>query len=129
MTFIEHLKLLQRMDALIARKGTGSVKEFSTLLDVSRSSLFNYLDTLRTLGGEIEFCDFRKSYYYVDNQRPQLPIISKSNSDDYYGGKTFSNFFQGSPKFLDWHVSPLYQVERQKEKLNTGYSASFMLEY
>ena len=129
MTFIEHLKLLQRMDALISKKGTGSVKDFSTLLDISRSSLFNYLENLRALGAEIEFCDFRKSYYYVDNQRPQLPIIAKSHSDNYHGGKIFFNFFYDSPEFLDWHVSPLYQVDRQKEKLDTGYCASFMLEY
>lgn len=105
---MEHLKLLQRMDALIARKGTGSVKEFSTLLKISRSSLFNYLDNLRALGAEIEFCDFRKSYFYVEGQRPQLPIISKGYSDNYYGGKIFLDFFCSSPEFLDLHDSYLY---------------------
>ena len=104
MTFIEQLKLLERMDKLINRKGTGSAKDLASLLGVSRSSVFNYLDNLRALGAEIGFCEFRKSYYYVDGQRPRLPILSKSISDKYHGGKTFFNFFQHSPEFLDWHV-------------------------
>lgn len=72
MKFIEQLKLLERFDALIARKRTGSAKDLAAKLAISRSTVFNHLDTLRGLGAEIDYCEFRKSYFYVNDQRPRL---------------------------------------------------------
>ena len=42
MTFIEHLRLLQRMDGLIHLKRTGTADAFAELLGISRRSIFNY---------------------------------------------------------------------------------------
>ena len=112
MTFIEQFQLLQRIDGCIGRKKTGSAKDLGSLLGISRSSVFNYLDILRTFGAEIDYCEFRKTYYYINDKRPHFSILSPSNSEKYYGGKTFFNFFSDSPKFLDWGVSPLYQVNQ-----------------
>ena len=120
MTFIEQLMLLQRIDRLIHRKGTGSPKDLSSLLGISRSSVFNYLDNLRQLGAEIGYCDFRKSYFYVDNKTPRLPIFSKADSEHFQGGKINYDFFSYSPEFLDWGGSPLYQVHKQQDKLSAG---------
>jgi biotin operon repressor len=127
MSFIEQLQLLQRLDRLILRKGTGSARELGALVGLSRSSVFNYLDTLRSLGAEIDYCEFRKSYFYINDTRPRLPILSAANSELYQGGKTFSNFFFGSPKFLDWGVSPLYQVNQQLTTRTASECASFWL--
>jgi hypothetical protein len=127
MAFIEQLQRLQRMDGLIHRKGTGTAKELGSLLGVARSNVFNYLDILRSLGAEIDYCEFRKTYFYTNNTRPRLSIISASNSENLQGGKTFFNFFFGSPKFLDWDVSPLYQVQQQGEKQWASDCASLWL--
>jgi biotin operon repressor len=129
MNFIEQLQLLDRIDKLIARKGTGSARDLASKLGISRSSIFNYLDYLRQLGAEIEYCDVRRSYYYVNNQRPQFKVFSKSDSEHFYGGKIFFNFFPDSPEFLDWGVSPLYHVDRQVDNQYAGTRASFCLSY
>lgn len=129
MNFIEQLRLLQRFDSLIARRGTGSAKELASKFGISRSSIFNYLDTLRQLGADIEYCEQRKSYYYVNNKRPHLPTMSQSDSEKFHAGKIYMNIFQDSPEFLDWHISPLYHVERQEEKHHAGNCGSFWLGY
>jgi biotin operon repressor len=120
MTFIEQLRLMQRIDILIARKGTGTPKDLSSILGISRSSVFNYLDNLRQLGADIDYCDFRKSYFYVDNKRPRFPVFSKADSENFQGGKIDFDFFSYSPEFLDWGGSPLSQVQRQQEALSAG---------
>jgi hypothetical protein len=93
MAFIEQLQRLQRMDGLIHRKGTGTAQELGSLVGIARSNVFNYLDILRSLGAEIDYCEFRKTYFYANNTRPRLSIISASNSENLQGGKTFFNFF------------------------------------
>ena len=75
MTFIEHLRLLQRMDGLIHLKRTGTAEALAELLGISRRSIFNYFEDLRVLGADIYFCSDRKSYIYVGGSRPQLPTI------------------------------------------------------
>ena len=127
MAFIEQLQRLQRMDGLIHRKGTGTAQELGSLVGIARSNVFNYLDILRSLGAEIDYCEFRKTYFYLNNTRPRLSIISASNSENMQGGKTFFNFFSMSPKFLDWGVSPLYQVNEQRENQWASDCASFLL--
>ncbi len=64
MTFHEHRCLLQRMDALICRRATGSATDLADQLDISRASLYRYLDHLRDAGAEIGYCRQRRSYYY-----------------------------------------------------------------
>jgi hypothetical protein len=127
MTFIEQYHFLMRLDRCIAGKRTGTAQELASFMDSSRSTIFINLDTLRSLGGEIDYCKFRKTYYYVDNKRPRFAILSPSNSEKYYGGKTFFNFFLDSPRFLDWGVSPLYQVHQQEENQWASDCASFLL--
>ena len=127
MAFIEQFQLLQRIDRLIARKGTGSAKELGSLVGISRSSVFNYFDILRSFGAEIDYCEVKKSYYYVDGKKPRLPVLSASDSENIHGGKTFFNIFPASPEFLDCDVSPLYHVDRQEEKHYAGNCPSFWL--
>ena len=99
MAFIKKLKLLERIDALVARKGTGSAEDLADKLGICRSSIFNHLDTLRQFGAEIDYCKFKKSYFYVNDKRPRLPMIPKSDSENYYGGESFFDFFRQSKIF------------------------------
>jgi biotin operon repressor len=111
MTFIEQLLLLQRVDKLITRKGTGCANQLARLLGISRSSVFNYLECLRQLGGEIDYCKSRQTYFYANNQKPRFPTLSKADTDEMYGGKNLFDFFDDRPRFLDCGTLPLYQVD------------------
>jgi len=64
MTFVEQLRMIQRLDALIRRKSTGSPKQLAGRLNVSRASLYRYLNELRNLGAHVEYCSNRGSYFY-----------------------------------------------------------------
>jgi biotin operon repressor len=93
MNLIEQLEMLERLDKIIERKGTGTADELALRLKISRRSVFNYLDKLRYYGAEIAFCNTRKSFYYVDDVKPTLPILSKQNSRKIGGGQIFLNNF------------------------------------
>jgi biotin operon repressor len=99
MTIFHQLALMERMDNLIHRKGTGTAEELADRLGICRRSVFNYFDKLRERGAEIEFCFEKNSYFYVDDQRPSLPIIAKQNANKLRGGESFLNFFSGVQVF------------------------------
>lgn len=69
-SFAEKFRKLERLDALIRRRGTGSPTELAKRLKVSVRTLYNYVNDLRCLGAEIEFCLHRCTYYYVQPFRP-----------------------------------------------------------
>jgi biotin operon repressor len=99
MNMLNQLALLQRMDDLINRKGTGTAEELADRLDICRRSVFNYFERLRYYGAEIEFNFEKNSYFYVDDKRPSLPIIAKQNANRLNGGNNFNNFFLGVQVF------------------------------
>lgn len=67
MSFAEKVRLIQRLDAFIRRKGTGCHKSLARRLNTSISSLYRRMDELRTLGAEIEYCTIRQTYYYTND--------------------------------------------------------------
>ena len=72
MTLFEQNELLRRMASLISQRKTGNAKKFGNRVGISRSSVFTYLNKLRASGTEIEFCEFRESYVYVNSQKPRF---------------------------------------------------------
>ena len=72
---------LDRMYALIRRKGTGSAEVFADRLGVSVRKLRFDLAILRDAGAEIEFCRERGSYVQTNNVQlrftPTLPNDGK----------------------------------------------------
>ena len=64
MTFIEKLFLLDRLHKLILRKGTGAPSDLAYRLEVSERTVYNLINTLRDLGADIDYCNYRCSYYY-----------------------------------------------------------------
>lgn len=65
MKLIQQLQQLERLDALIRRKSTGSPKELARKFSVSERTIYNLLEVLRQMGAEIEYCHTRCSYYYT----------------------------------------------------------------
>ena len=68
--FTDKFRKLERLDALIRRRGTGSPAEMVRRLKVSALTLHNYVNDLRCLGAEIAFCSHLCTYYYVQPFRP-----------------------------------------------------------
>ncbi len=67
MTFFEQLTLLKRLDILIRRKATGTPAQLARRLDISRASVFRYINELKGVGAPIQYCKSRESYYYEEH--------------------------------------------------------------
>ena len=66
MNFLDHLALVKRLDALIRRKATGTPTQLAQRLEISRASLYRYIDDLKGLGAPIAYCYHRRSYLYEE---------------------------------------------------------------
>jgi predicted DNA-binding transcriptional regulator YafY len=64
MSFLEKLRTLKRFHHLIIRSSTGSIPQIMCNLDISRATIFRYVELLENLGAEIYFCRDRNSYCY-----------------------------------------------------------------
>ena len=61
--------ILIRMDKLISRRDTGCPSHFAEILGISERTLFNYLNILKELGGDIHFNPCYCSYEYLNGYR------------------------------------------------------------
>ncbi len=75
MTLKTYLRLLIRLDMLIRMKATGSPAQLAAKLNVSRSSLFRYMNDLKDFGAPIAYCHQRSSYYYESRFELNLKAI------------------------------------------------------
>ncbi|MFN0033614.1 MAG: hypothetical protein ACKVUS_01020 [Saprospiraceae bacterium] len=55
---------LEQMDQLIRLKATGSPKQFAALIRCSESTMYNYLDMLKEMGGPIQYNKALRAYEY-----------------------------------------------------------------
>ena len=55
---------LERLDYLIRKKSSGSSQELAEKLEVSKRTIYEYLEILKSLGAEIEYDNRKKTYYY-----------------------------------------------------------------
>lgn len=92
MTFFEKLFMLDRLDDLINRKGTGSPCALARRLKVSERTVYNLIDGLKTLGAEIEYCYERESYCYLNSFR--FKLWNGVNTQAVQGGNNFWIFFE-----------------------------------
>jgi predicted DNA-binding transcriptional regulator YafY len=58
------LERFQRIDDLIYRKSTGTPQQLADRLELSESTLYEYLSVMRSLGAPIAYSRERQSYYY-----------------------------------------------------------------
>lgn len=65
MTDINFMKVIDRMNGLIRRAATGTPSQFAYRLNISESTLYNYLNILKyELNAPIAYCRYRKTYFY-----------------------------------------------------------------
>jgi predicted DNA-binding transcriptional regulator YafY len=64
MDLTKYFDRFQRLHGLICKKATGSPAELGDKLGLSERAVFEYIRTMRELGGPIAFCSIRQTYYY-----------------------------------------------------------------
>jgi DNA-binding IclR family transcriptional regulator len=66
MSILRYFNKMQHLDHLIRKKATGNQNEFSRKVNMSRSTLNEYLKQMKALGFPIKFCRKRNTYYYTE---------------------------------------------------------------
>jgi len=61
---LQKIQIVERVDKLIKRGSTGTADDLSNRLCVSRRSVYNILELMRSMGAPIEYCQIRRTYYY-----------------------------------------------------------------
>lgn len=79
--------MLDRLDDLINRKGTGSPCALAQRLKVSERTVYNLMEALKMLGAEIEYCRERESYCYLNGFR--FNLWNGMNMQMVQGGNNF----------------------------------------
>jgi predicted DNA-binding transcriptional regulator YafY len=74
MSMLKYVEKLRRIDLLIARRSTGTPREFADKLEIKRSTLFQYLQEMREMGVDIRYSHLLRSYYYADGNRIAIRI-------------------------------------------------------
>lgn len=71
--FSKMIDKLHRIDQLIRMKATGQPQELAQRLRISPSTLYEYLDIMKTvLSAPIRYCHLRRSYVYDEEGKLQL---------------------------------------------------------
>jgi len=92
-----YLNTLKRMNGLIRRQATGSPKEFARKLDISESSLYNYIKKLREdFNAPVIFDFHRETYRYEEHgslvigfRKLTTEEVMTSSGGYYSGGYNF----------------------------------------
>ncbi len=64
-SLIKNIERLKRFDYLVRNGCTGNAKEFSRKMEISKSSLYDFIQQVEILGASIEYCKLRNTFYYV----------------------------------------------------------------
>ena len=97
MRFFEKLQVIERVDGLIKRKGTGSARELGGRLGLGKTAVYEIIDTLRSMGAEIDYCVNRRTYYYTEEKVLAVGFVDKSKIN---GGKSSLSAFYGQDDFI-----------------------------
>ncbi|WP_346759076.1 HTH domain-containing protein [Agaribacillus aureus] len=77
MDILKYLNRIKLMDNLIRRRATGTSREFAEKLNISRSTLMEYINLLRKMGAPVAYDKFRNSYYYLFPCKLKIGFESK----------------------------------------------------
>ena len=92
MTFLEKLKTVERVDQLIRLKATGTPDELAIKLGVSRSTVYEIIECMKSMNAEIKYCKATRSFCYESDKVLAIGFVEKSKIR---GGEKISvNLFQ-----------------------------------
>ena len=63
---IINIDRITRIDKLIKHKATGTPKELSEKIGISKRQVHNDLSKMKALGAPIKYCELSRSYVYTD---------------------------------------------------------------
>jgi biotin operon repressor len=94
MKVFEYLDRINRMQKLMEQQHTGTPNEFAGKLGVSRTSLYELIDELRSRGAPILYSKSARTFYYDGPFRISITCDLRPIDDDeeknYSGGTYFS---------------------------------------
>ncbi len=102
MGLIEKLKQIERVDALIRRKATGTPGQLAHKLHLSERQVYNMINLMKDMGAPIFFCSFRKSYCYEFEVEFKLGFFELNLAAIDGGYKTVV------PMFLDYKKTEIF---------------------
>ena len=79
---LKYIERIKAMDQLIQMKATGTAEEFAGKLNISRSTLMEYIDVLKQMEAPIAFDRFRNTYYYLFPCKLKIGYEGKKLTDD-----------------------------------------------
>ena len=102
MSLIKRIQQIERINALIRRKGTGTPAELAKKLNVSERTVYNLIDLMIRMGAPIYYCNERKSFCYEYDVEFSIGFLPKDiDKNKIKGGKNkeFLNFFSPLQNF------------------------------
>ncbi|AWK03789.1 hypothetical protein HYN56_05940 [Flavobacterium crocinum] len=93
MNFIKQIERIKKIHKLICGEKTGAPIAFAQKLHLSRSQLYNELETIKEFDAPIKYCKKRETFYYetpfelVFNY--SFKIIKDDESREIFGGLNF----------------------------------------
>lgn len=90
MGLLGSINRLKRLDSLIRMERTGTAEEFAKKIGISRSMLMENLREMRELGAMINYCAYRRSYFYANNFDL---VIGKEAKNEITGGENMVLIF------------------------------------
>ncbi len=77
----EYVDLVARFHAFVVSRSTGTPEAFAAKLGVSRSTLYNLIEELRSYGIDIEYSRSRQTFLYVYPERVEITIVIRQLED------------------------------------------------
>jgi|GEM_PF-275759 len=109
MRFLEKLQVIERVDGLIRRKGTGTAEDLANKLGVSRRCVFGIIDVMKRMDAPIVYNTQRRSFEY---ENPCEFMIGFVDSKKIKGGESSildeimisADFLHSSSVHLDYQA-------------------------
>lgn len=80
MTFIEKIRLIERLDGLIQGRATGSPKQLSEKLGISERCKYDIINLMKNMGAPINYCNVSTRYYYEGEVEFQIGFGNKNRN-------------------------------------------------
>lgn len=98
MSILRRLNQIERLDSLIRRKSTGSVRDLAKKLEISERNVYHLLDLMKDLGAPIYFCRSTNSYCYKSEVKFSFGFVSTKELESVKGG--YDCFFYEDCKII-----------------------------
>jgi predicted transcriptional regulator len=74
MSITKYIERLRKIDTLISMMATGTPLQFAEKIGIRRSTLYQTLQELKSLGIEIKYSSSRQTYYYAGSRRLKIKL-------------------------------------------------------